>query len=79
MDRAACRADTLEIKQPEQWCAQYDGLEFGLHSNCGPLQQCIEVGSPNEGFTNFDTLAGAMLSVFQAFSEDKQSRVMWPW
>lgn len=77
-----------EVKQPEQWCKRYDKRKFelgrfpsevdnGLNNNCGPFQLCVDVGAPNNGFTNFDNMAASMLSIFQSFTADSQYVVMW--
>ena len=31
---------------------------LGVHSNCGPLQLCHDMGNPDHGFTSFDHLGG---------------------
>jgi hypothetical protein len=77
-----------EVKQPEQWCKRFDKRKFelgrfpsefdnGLNNNCGPFQLCVDVGAPNNGFTNFDNMATSMLSIFQSFTADSQYAVMW--
>ncbi len=66
-------ADTLELKIPEEYCKRFDQNDFdklgrynpGLHNSCGPLQLCLDVGNLNYGFTHFDNMAGALLTVFQ--------------
>jgi hypothetical protein len=35
----------------------------------------VDVGNPNNGFTSFDDIWSAMLTLFQAFSTDGQYQV----
>ena len=55
-------ADTLELKWPIQWCKRFDeATEFGglgIHSSCGPLQRCLDVGGLGFGFTHFNHMGG---------------------
>jgi len=49
----------------------------GLDSNCGPLQLCLDVANPNFGFTSFDHLPSALITLFQVLSGDSDSVVLW--
>eukprot|EP00960_Hanusia_phi_P053371 762028-Hanusia_phi.AAC.5 len=75
--------DTLEVKQPEQWCKRYgdlkslDGSVLGLENTCGPLQSCLDIGNPNYGFSSFDNMAvgQVLINVFLAVFANVFSKV----
>ena len=48
-----------------------------LHNNCGPFQLCLDVANPNFGFTSFDHLPAALITLFQVMSGDSDVNVMW--
>lgn len=84
-------ADTLQPALPEQFCKRFGeksllkgllpghilGPGVALNSNCRPFQVCIDAGSPNFGFSNFDNMASSFITIFQAFTTDSQSYLMW--
>ena len=54
-----------------------NNMPLALQSNCGPLQLCLDVGNPNEGFGSFDHLPAAMLLLFQVMSGDSDVNILW--
>ncbi|MFN9899511.1 MAG: ion transporter, partial [bacterium] len=42
----------------------------GLDNSCGPFQLCLDTVNPNEGFTSFDHLPSALVTLFQVMSGD---------
>lgn len=82
-------ADTGQVRVPDRYCKRFDQEEhlnipgnyftpgLTLNNNCGPMQVCQDVGALNMGFTNYDNMASAIISVFQSFSTDSQAYVMW--
>ena len=81
--------DCNTIFNNETYCAPYDistrqgalageeRMAAGLDSTCGPFQLCLDVANPNSGFTSFDHLPGALLTLFQVMSGDNDVLVMW--
>ena len=85
-------ADTGEQVKPEKYCKRFDqkyllqkGAATGkmpgpgmlLNNNCGSLQVCRDGQSLSYGFVNFDNMASAFITIFQAFTTDAQSQIMW--
>ena len=72
-------ADTMELKVPEQFCKRYQTADefVSVINNCGPLQLCIDMMNPNNGFTSFDNMPASLLSLFQALSTDAQYNILW--
>lgn len=50
---------------------------IAVYNNCGPLQQCLDAQNLNNGFSSFDNMPSALLTLFQALSTDGQYQIMW--
>ena len=57
--------------------ADEDRMAAGLDNSCGPFQLCLDTANPNEGFTSFDHLPSAILTLFQVMSGDGDIVVLW--
>ena len=57
--------------------AEGERMWSGLDNSCGPFQLCLDTVNPNEGFTSFDHLPSALVTLFQVMSGDGDVNVMW--
>lgn len=72
-------ADTGEVKLPEQGCKRIQRSQdpIGVYNNCGPLQRCLDVSNPNYGFSSFDNMPSALITLFQTLSKTAVYDIMW--
>lgn len=87
-DASIPRWDRTHIRTPEMDARYPYDLVQGIYHTCqmadfkaggnaAVWQTCAEVGNPSFGFSHFDHVGGAMLSIFQGAAPDGYNDIIW--
>ena len=77
VNETGCEKNMLEGSDRKGTLAGFERQPAGLDNSCGPLQLCLDVANPNYGFTSFDHLPAALVTLFQVMSGDSDVLVLW--